>query len=165
MSRIAKPLTIFSIFILYLLCAIDIGSGESRQSKNNASLSIKLRARTTVLGPDVTLGDVSHILTRNRTIRARLLTIKIGHAPPPGESSEIKLSYIKRCLKMAGFTEYTKAIKGPRTIRVVTAQVEIDKAILKEEFAKFFKNNNSLACLEVPKNKKIDFMLNYLEYL
>ncbi|MCH8873367.1 hypothetical protein IH824_11465, partial [candidate division KSB1 bacterium] len=78
-------------------------------------MSIKLKARTIVLGPDITLGDVSNILTPNSIVRAKLLAIKIGHAPPPGESSEIKLSHIKRCLKVAGFEEYTKTIRGPRT--------------------------------------------------
>ncbi len=125
-----------------------MGSSESKQSIKSNKLSIKLKARTIVLGPDITLGDVSHILTPNSTIRTKLLTIKIGHAPPPGESSEIKLSHIKRCLKVAGFGECINAIKGPRTVRVVTAEVEIDKAILKEEFAKFITNTALLASFE-----------------
>ena len=148
MSVVKKTSCIFLIPILYLLCVIDMGSSESKQLIKSNKLSIKLKARTIVLGPDVTLGDVSHILTPNSTIRAKLLTIKIGHAPPPSESSEIKLSHIKRCLKVAGFSKYINAIKGPRTIRVVTAEVEIDKAILKEEFAKFITNTALLASFE-----------------
>jgi len=149
MRIVKKTLCSFLISILFLLCIINMGSSESKQSKNSSKLSIKLKARTIVLGPDITLGDVSRILTPNSTVRAKLSTIKIGHAPPPGESSEIKLSYIKRCLKVAGFEEYAKVIKGPRTIRVVTAQIEIDKAILKEEFAKLIKNTARLVSLEV----------------
>ena len=149
MSLVKKTLSVFLIFNLYLLCVIDPGNSESKQSKRSNQLSIKLKARTIVLGPVVTLGDVSHILAANSTIRDKLLTVKVGLAPPPGESSEIKLSYIKRCLKVAGLDKYTDAIKGPRTIRVITAQVEIDKAILKEEFAKFIKNTAPLATFGV----------------
>ena len=140
MSVVKKPFCIFLISILYLLCVIDMGSSESKQSTKSKKLSIKLKARTIVLGPDVTLGNVSHILTPNNTIRAKLLAIKIGHAPPPSESNEIKVSHIKRCLKVAGFGKYINTIRGPRTIRVVTAEIEIDKAILKEEFAKLITN-------------------------
>ncbi len=111
MSLANKPLYIFLISTLCLLIVIDMGSSETKQSKNSSKLSIKLKARTIVLGPDITLGDVSNILTPNSIVRAKLLAIKIGHAPPPGESREIKLSYIKRCLKVAGFEEYTKTIR------------------------------------------------------
>ena len=140
MNLFKKRLYAGVVSILFILGLIGMGSGEIKQSKNSIKLSIKLKARTVVLGPDITLGNVSYILTSNSTTRAKLLTIKIGNAPPPGESSEIKLSHIKRCLKVAGLDQYSKLIKGPRTIRVVTAQIEIDKAILREEFAKFGKN-------------------------
>lgn len=149
MNLVKKTLYVFLIFNLYLLCVIEPGNSESKKSKGSNKLSIKLKARAIVLGPNITLGDVSHISTRNSTIREKLLTIKIGLAPPPGESSEIKLSYIKRCLTVAGFDKYTDAIKGPRTVRIITAQVEIDKAILKEEFAKFIKDTAPLATFEV----------------
>ncbi len=148
MNLAIKSLSILFISTLCLLIVSDVGSIETKQSKNSSKLSIKLKARTIVLGPDITLGEVSNILTPNSIVRTKLLAIKIGHARPPGESSEIKVSYIKRCLKVAGFEEYAKTISGPRAIRVVTAQVEIDKAILKEEFAKLFKNTARFACLE-----------------
>ncbi len=151
MNLAIKSLSILFISTLCLLIVSDVGSSETKQSKNSSKLSIKLKARTIVLGPDITLGEVSSILTPNSIVRTKLLAIKIGHAPPPGESSEIKVSYIKRCLKVAGFEEYAKTISGPRAIRVVTAQVEIDKAILKEEFAKLLKNTARFACLEFEK--------------
>ena len=149
MNLVKKTLYVFLIFNLYLLCLTAPGNSESKKSKRNTRLSIKLKARAIVLGPNVTLGDVSHILTQNSSIQAKLVAIKIGLAPPPGESSEIKLSYIKRCLRVAGFDKYSNAIKGPRTIRIITAQVEIDKAILKEEFAKSLTNTALLTVFEV----------------
>ena len=149
MNLVKKTLYFFLIFSLYLLYLTTPGNSESKKLKSNTRLSIKLKARAIVLGPNVTLGDVSHILAQNSTIRAKLLTIKIALAPPPGESSEIKLSYIKRCLKVAGFDKYSNAIKGPRTIRIITAPVEIDKAILKEEFAKSLTNTALLTIFEV----------------
>ncbi|TDI87718.1 MAG: hypothetical protein E2O78_00705 [Caldithrix sp.] len=69
--------------------------------------------------------------------RMKLSAIKIGKAAPPGESTEILLSHIKKKLMHAGFGEYADSISGPRTIRVLTAQKEIDKAFVKEGLVAF----------------------------
>ena len=117
------------LFFLLSLFFVAVGTSGSKQ------LSIKLKAKAVILGPEITLGDVGYIIAADSVKREQLMSIKIGDAPPPGESSDISLSHIKRCLKTAGFSKYVHAIKGPRTIRVITAPVEIDKAFLREEYA------------------------------
>lgn len=123
----------YFLLISILPCFVGMPNSLSEPSKR---VSINLKLHSVVLGPEVTLGDVSHILMRDGITKAKLVSIKIGNAPPPGESSDIQLSYIKRCVKVAGFEKYSTIIKGPRTIRVRTAQFEIDKALLREEFAR-----------------------------
>ncbi len=98
-------------------------------------LSIKLRARSTVLGPGITLGDVARIVMDDAVQSRRVRSIKIGEAPPPGESTEISLTYIKKCIESSGFGELVEHISGPRNLRVITAHREIDKAFLKENLA------------------------------
>ncbi|RMF67387.1 MAG: hypothetical protein D6743_04975 [Calditrichaeota bacterium] len=105
------------------------------QQATGGKLSINLKARTVVLGPEITLGDVGRIVVRDRALRQKLSSVKIKQAPPPGEATDISLNDIKKCLRVAGFGKYVHALRGPRTIRVVTAPVEIDKAFIREEHA------------------------------
>ncbi|MFQ5648471.1 MAG: hypothetical protein ACE5IY_00875 [bacterium] len=103
--------------------------------KDEPKFSIVLRAKSLVLGPVVTLGDIGHIVIPDSLQRTLLSSVKISDAPPPGETTEISMRHIMRRLKTAGFEKYLSALKGPRTIRVVTAQKEIDKAFLREALA------------------------------
>jgi len=98
-------------------------------------LSINLKARSVILGPQIKLGDLSHIYVSNTRKKVTIGKVTLGAAPPPGESTEISLNYIKRRLRTEGLEEYIQYLKGPRTIRVITAQNEIDKAFSREELA------------------------------
>jgi len=117
-----------------LLAQGAIASPDRKDSGEKFSISLK--ARAVVLGPEVKLGDISNVVIPDHNKRNQLASIVIGQAPPPGESSEISLTYIKRCLKLHGFEKYLSVIDGPRTIRIITAHVEIDKAFLRQEFVR-----------------------------
>ena len=131
---ITKIKVVSLFLILSFFVASETGFSESDRG-SDAKLTIKIKAKVTVLGPEITLGDIGNVVVTDRIKRKRLLAVRICDAPPPGESTEISLRHIKRCLKTAGFSEYISALKGPRNIRVITAEIEIDKAFLKEEFA------------------------------
>jgi hypothetical protein len=123
-----------------IACAILLSNlGLGRSGKDSATyhdqLSINLKARALVIGPTIRLRDLGKIVVPDSVKRARVADLKIADAPPPGESSEISLNYIKRRLHAAGFHEFTSSIKGPSIIRVTTAQDEIDKAMIKDEYA------------------------------
>lgn len=123
------------LFLMVLLVQSLLGS------KSTGSLaekhSINLRARSTILGPHILLGDITTLMVTDSLKRMKLSAIKIGKAAPPGESTEILLSHIKKKLMHAGFGEYADSISGPRTIRVLTAQKEIDKAFVREGLVAF----------------------------
>ncbi len=121
--------------IILLFTQLGTVFSQNRAVNSNSDFSINLKSRALVLGPKITLGDIGKIVVPDSLQRLRLSSIELGEAPPPGESRELSLSYIKRCIKRAGFEEFISYIKGPKTIRVTTAQVEIEKAFLKEEYA------------------------------
>jgi len=95
---------------------------------------IKLRYKAVVIGPTITLADVSKIMIQNRALIKKIGHIKIGMAPPPGESREISVSDIKKSLIKAGYEQYVNHLKGPRAIHITTAHNEIDKAFLREDY-------------------------------
>lgn len=128
-----KDIRLVGLFTLLVFLGISVmATTNVRQS---SSFEIRLKAKAQVLGPRISLQDISIIKTsRNKVVR-QLLSVQLGDAAPPGESKEITLSDIKRCLIRAGFKQYVRYLKGPRSIRVTTAQIEIDKAFVHEEFA------------------------------
>jgi len=109
------------------------------QSKNG--LSINLKSRALVIGPRIRLGEIGVIQGATKKIKAALDSLELGQAPPPGESREITLSYIKNKMRAAGLKKYIRYIKGPKRIRVTTAQVQIDKAILRESVTDYIERH------------------------
>ncbi len=124
------------LFLLVLVSHIGAGASSNGDVKDTSNLlSIKVKAKSLVLGPEVTLGDISSLHLGEGQSNEALNSIKIMKAPPPGESTDVSMSEIKRKLKIAGFEKYIPFLKGPRTVRIITAHNEIDKAFLKEGLA------------------------------
>lgn len=130
-----KKITLGLLVGLFVFGGIKFSVSVPLNSPAQKKLTIHLKAKAIVLGPIVTLGDIGSISIPDSFIQSRISSIKIKDAPPPGESSEIRLSQIKKCLRKAGFDRYLNILNGPRLIRVTTAQIEIDKAFIKEEYA------------------------------
>lgn len=138
-NRLIK--TFISLGIIFSLFKISYGQNIPLNGKREFSINIKSKAL--VLGPKITLGEIGVLAIPDSVKKEQLASVELGLAPPPGESREITLRYIKRCIKRAGFGEFISYIKGPRTIRVITAPVEIDKAILKDEIAQLSGDNKN----------------------
>jgi len=127
---------IYTAFVLLSCSFLGQATYSSiAQEKNHQPFAINLRPRSVVLGPNVTLGDLGNIYLSDRNRRKILSQIDLGQAPPPGEGREISLSYIKRRLRTEGLGEFIALLSGPKRVRVITAQIEIDKAFLSEQFA------------------------------
>jgi len=137
-----KLLLSFIVAPLFLIS----GNTMSRNSDMDEDISISLNPKSIVLGPSITLADVSTINIVNLADKKSMGNIEIGSAPPPGESSEIMLSYIKRKLKKAGFQKYLTLISGPKTIRVITAHKEIDRVFHRKKLV-FSHDEQSLGAL------------------
>ncbi len=128
------------VFYIWVVVFFNLGIGHSQKGNldSNAKLSINLKSQAVVVGPSIKLGDIGYVVVADSMIKVQLSAVLIGVAPPPGESSEISLIHVKRCLLKSGFKEYIANINGPNIIRVTTAQEEIDKAFLKEVYAQIF---------------------------
>lgn len=123
------------LILLIIFVAVNTLFSQGLPLNSNGNFSINLKSKALVLGPKIKLGDIGKVIVPDSLQMLRLSSVELGEAPPPGESSDLSLSHIKRCLKRAGFEEFISYIKGPRIIRVTTAQVEIDKAFLREDYA------------------------------
>ncbi|MFQ5705905.1 MAG: hypothetical protein ACE5HO_00525 [bacterium] len=104
-------------------------------------MSINLKSQALVLGPVIRLGDIGILSVPDSVARRRLESVELGKAAPPGESREISIYYIRRSLKRAGLGKFISNIKGPKTIRVTTAPIELDKARLRDGIAKVIISN------------------------
>ncbi|MFQ5822909.1 MAG: hypothetical protein ACE5JB_02530 [bacterium] len=155
MKRSNKILGDILCLVIILFVFLETGFSQNKTLNSNEKFSINLKTKALVLGPKIRLGDIGKVIVPDSLKKLQLASIILGEAPPPGESSELSLSYIKRCVKRAGFGEYISYIKGPRIIRITTAQIEIDKVLLKEELA--YSNNSNLSC------RKAKY-INYLEF-
>ncbi|MFQ5863913.1 MAG: hypothetical protein ACE5IW_01655 [bacterium] len=123
------------LVIIMLFAGLDAAFSQSMPLNSGRNFSINLKSKALVLGPKIKLGEIGKIIVPDSLQRLKLSSIELGQAPPPGESTDLSLNYIKRCLKRAGFEEFISYIKGPKTVRVTTAQIEIDKAFLEEGYA------------------------------
>ena len=135
--KVSRKITRIGTTGLFFLLAAQIGVSSSNSSKHEGGVkvAIKVKAKSLVLGPQVTLGDISSVQISDNPKRAAIEGIIIVKAPPPGESTDISLTDIKRKLKVAGYGRFIPMLKGPRTVRIITAHNEIDKAFLKEGLA------------------------------
>lgn len=124
------------LFVLLIFSLLFFQSSIAFEAPDKTDVAILLKKKVVVLGPEIRLGDIAEAIFSDSLNRAALESIRIGEAPPPGESSDISLSFIKRCLRSAGYGNYVSDIRGPSKIRIITAQVEINKAFLREELAK-----------------------------
>lgn len=129
----------FTILTTVLLGTGVLTAVAQAQTEHDIDLSINLKAKALVLGPKIRLGDIGVLViadsSENKTLAEKLALVEVGDAPPPGESREISIYYIKRCLKKAGFGDFVSRLNGPRTVRVTTAAVEVDKARLEDSNA------------------------------
>jgi hypothetical protein len=98
--------------------------------------SIQIKNKALVIGPVIRLSEIGIIDTPDRTIREKLGAVTLGMAPPPGESKDLTLSYIKQQIRKSGLHRYLDRVSGPKTIRVTTAHKEITKAILEDAVAR-----------------------------
>jgi len=129
-----KSIKILICRVLVIITTLVIIESK-KLTASGREYSINLKSRVIVIGPMITLGDIGQVVERDSATKILLSAVKIIEAPPPGETTEISINFIKRCLITAGLRKYTSSLKGPKVVRVTTAQVEIDKAFLIEEFA------------------------------
>jgi flagella basal body P-ring formation protein FlgA len=119
------------VLVLALWTILFSANAVSAQNPSR-ELSINLKARSLVIGPRILLKEVCVIQTDDKAIQQKIGEVQLGKAPPPGESKELTLAFIKLQLRQAGLQKYIDKLSGPKSIRVTTAHEEISKAVLED---------------------------------
>lgn len=86
----------------------------------NGQLVIKLIEKSTVVGPEISLGDVSEIIGNNKTLVEKFRRISIGKASPAGSALKITKGYIRIVLRREGYNLEEVAFQGPESSQVLS---------------------------------------------
>ena len=122
---------------LFMIGPMLFAANAAFAQNQNKELSINLKARALVIGPKILLKEICVIQTDDKSIQQKIGAVQLGKAPPPGESKELTLSYIKLQLRQAGMQKYLDKVSGPKVIRVTTAHEEISKAVLEDAVTEY----------------------------
>ncbi len=96
-------------------------------------LTIHLLEKSTVVGPQVSLGDVAEITGNNRAMIERVRRLVVSRAAPSGERIKINQGYVKVVLRREGFSLDDFAFEGADTTEVLTqSQVYFSDELLPE---------------------------------
>ena len=124
------------------MVGLMLGAANVVWAQNQSrELSINLKARSLVIGPKILLHEICIIQTNDRAIRQQIGAVQLGKVPPPGESKELTLSFIKLQLRQAGLQKYLDKISGPKVIRVTTAHEEISKVVLEDAVTEYVRQH------------------------
>lgn len=125
------------VMVLLVMARANLVWSQSQTKE----FSINLKARALVIGPKILLHEICIINTDNKAIRTKLGAVQLGQAPPPGESKELTLAFIKLQIRRAGLQEYLDKVAGPKVIRVTTAHEEISKAVLEDAVTEYVRQH------------------------
>lgn len=102
-----------------------------------AKYVLEIKAHGTVVGPYISLAEISRIIPRSDELMARLKKVQLGRAAPPGESKDLSLNHIRLQLRRRGLDGHFKAVTGPKIVRVRTAHKDMTRLRLQESVAAF----------------------------
>lgn len=138
---------------LFMAGAMLLAADAAFAQNTNKELSINLKARSLVIGPKILLKEICVIRTGDKSIQQKIGAVQLGKAPPPGESKELTLSFIKLQLRQAGLQKYLDNVSGPKVIRVTTAHEEISKAVLEDAVTDYVARHAPAGDLKIELNR------------
>ncbi len=106
-------MTRLKYLIFFTLCAFPLYAEESL-------LAIHLSEKSTVVGPQVSLGEVAEIVGNNVAMIERARRLVISRAAPAGERIRISQGYIKVILRREGFSLDDFTFGGADSTEVLT---------------------------------------------
>jgi len=100
-------------------------------------LIIQLSENATVVGPNITIGEVSDLIGSGNGDLERVRRLVVGKAAPAGDTATITQQYIKICLRREGFTLSDFDFEGAVSSKVLTKSQEFYPSKLLPEIKKF----------------------------
>ena len=87
---------------------------------------IRLPEKASVVGPEMTLGEIAEIIGNERTAEDRLRRLTLGRAAPAGHLVRLTLASIKIALRREGYSLEGFAFGGADAVEVLTSSQTLD---------------------------------------
>lgn len=98
---------------------------------------LRLPEKATVVGPQVSLGEIAEIITTDGAVADRLRRLTLGRAAPAGMKAKMTLGYIKIALRREGYSLGDFAFGGADTVEVLTQSQSFDASSLAPQVKDF----------------------------
>jgi flagella basal body P-ring formation protein FlgA len=115
---------------------------------------IRLAENPTVVGPQVSLGDVADIIGPGYGNLERLRRLTVGKAAPAGNSIKLTRDYIKVVLRREGIALVDFKFEGPQTIEALTKSQYLTPSDILPEAKRFILNQLK----EAPENVEVKIL-------
>lgn len=89
---------------------------------------IQLPEKATVVGPEISLGEIAKIIADDKGMGDRLRRLTLGRAAPIGSTAKLTLGYLKVALRREGYTLKEFSFGGAETVEVLTQSQSFDPA-------------------------------------
>src|ERR1700679_3542710 len=100
-------------------------------------LIIRLTDAATVVGPNISIGEVADLIGSGSVNLERVRRLIVGKAAPAGDMATITQQYIKICLRREGFSLSDFDFEGADSSKVLTRSQEFYPSTLLPEIKKF----------------------------
>jgi len=100
-------------------------------------LIIRLSENATVVGPNISIGEVSDLIGAGNGDLERVRRLVVGKAAPAGDTATITQQYIKICLRREGFSLLDFDFEGSESSKVLTQSQDFYASKLLPDIKKF----------------------------
>ncbi len=120
----------FFLKLIFVFCLMNcyVAAGQ---------LVIRLTDIATVVGPNISIGDVADLIGSGNGSLERIRRLIVGKAAPAGDTATITQQYIKICLRREGFSLSDFDFEGADSSKVLTRSQEFYPSSLLPEIKKF----------------------------
>ena len=144
-------------FRIMLVLSLIFGFGILPAFSETPQLTISFHSESVVVGPEISLGEIGKIVINNEMLCKTLRDLIIAEAAPPGETREISLSYIKKCIKELGFNLQEIQFNGPKVLRITTMPNKLIDLLIEDQTA--FQHEDSQEFLDAKSVKDCHFQV------
>jgi flagella basal body P-ring formation protein FlgA len=94
--------------------------------KAAGGIIVQLPQTATVVGPQVTLGEIAEVIGDNKALMERARRLTVGKAAPAGDRVNVTQGYIKIALRREGYSLDDFAFSGEEKVEVLTQSQAFD---------------------------------------
>ena len=126
------------VYVGFLLLSCSLEAGYCADG-----VVIRLPEKATVVGPEITLGEIAEVIGNERTVEDRLRRLTLGRAAPVGDKVKMTLASVKIALRREGYSLEGFAFGGADAVEVLTSSQSLDSADLLPQVKAFVAGQTS----------------------